>query len=164
MSIQQPIHSAWRNEMKSERSARNNRYRGMTCTQNRSDARYLARGDRSFNERESYNEYFNNFREDNYENSGPCGNQSLQGTAIQNDLRRHVSFRKPIDFRNRDLSAPRTQSSRTEFSRHAYASPTARAIYEVLRKCNLRFSGGRTEDLELFLTRVERHILGVCCG
>ena len=128
----------------------------MTCTQNRSDARYLPRGDRSVNERESYNEYFNNFREDNYENSGPCGNQSLQGTARQNDLRGHVSFREPIDFRNRDLRAPKPQSSRTEFCRHAYASPAARTIYEVLRKWNLRFSGERTEDSELFLTRVEQ--------
>ena len=38
LSNEQPIHSAWRNEMKSDRSERHNRYRWMTCTQNRPDA------------------------------------------------------------------------------------------------------------------------------
>ena len=155
LSSEKPVHSAWHNEMKSDRSARNNRHRGMTYIQNRSDTQYSLRGDGSY-ERESLNEHFDNFRENNYENRGSGGNQLLHGTARQNDRRGHVGFREPTDARNRDLGAPRPQSSRTEFSRHAYASPAARAIYEVLRKWNLRFSGERTEDLELFLTRVEQ--------
>ena len=112
LSNEQPIHSAWRKEMKSDKSARNNRHRGMTYTQNRFDTQYLPRGDRSY-ERESHNEYFDNFREDNYENSRPCGSQSLHGTDLcetclqgdENGRATPMSYRRKTSGRNHKTGA-----------------------------------------------------------